>query len=126
MTCAVNWSVPDSAQAAYLADATGVTTFCYEIRLLRSWSQVAKSVAVNSLRRDLRELRLTVGEGALGSFSGPHLGGGSGMREKKGAGGQEGWKPAPGAEALSHSLCYPGSDRGLSLTSQLPSCSQSH
>lgn len=87
---------------------------------------MAKSVAVNSLRGDLSELRLMVGEGALGSFSGPHLGGGRRMREKKGAGGQESWKPVPGAEALSYSLCYPGSDRVLSLTSQLPSCSQSH
>lgn len=113
----------------YLADATGITTFCYEIRLSRSWSQVAKSVAVNTSSADLSEHSLMGlrgwGEVVLGSLSWPHLGWGRRMKEKE-PGSQDGGKEAPGVEALSHPPYFLGSDPELlSLMSQLPSCSQS-
>lgn len=127
LTCTLNWSVPDYTQS-YLADATGITTFCHEIRLSRSWSQVAKSVAGNSSSADLSEHSLMGlrgwGEVVLGSLSWPPLGWERRMKEKE-PGGQDGGKEAPGAEALSHPPCFPGSDPVLSLMSQLPSCSQS-
>lgn len=51
-----------------LPDATGITTSSYEIGLLKSWSQVAKSMAVNSLSQDPGEQGL-LAEVARGSPS---------------------------------------------------------
>ena len=59
------------AQAAAPPDATRITTLAYETGLLKSWSQVAKSVAVNSLSPEWARL---LGAAARGSLRWPYLG----------------------------------------------------
>ena len=66
-----------------LTHATGITPHRYETGLSKSWSQVAKSMAVNSLRQDLRESG-SPAEVALGSLKWPHLGLGEGEGGRRG------------------------------------------
>lgn len=107
----------------HLTDAPGITTFYYEIGLLKRWSQVAKSVAVNSLSGVVSEHGL-LGEVALG-IKQSHLGVGEKDEGGKETGGQESGRPAAGAVALSCASCYSGSDPKPCPMSWLPSCSQS-
>lgn len=88
----------------HLTDAPGITTFYYEIGLLKRWSQVAKSVAVNSLSGVVSEHGL-LGEVALG-IKRSHLGLGEKDDGGKETGGQESGRPAAGAVALSCASCY--------------------
>lgn len=74
-----------------------------EIRLLKTWSQAARSVAVNSLSPEWAWFRVRQLWGVL---AGPVRDGGGGGRETGRRPGQ--WEASTGAMVPSHPPCYPG------------------